>query len=139
VELIVAALAAGAGAGVTDTVSGAIKDAYAGFKGLLARRLGGADPAGHDQVRQALDGQETEPGVWQARLGDDLTASGADGDEEILAAARQLLGLLDPAGDTAGAYQVSVATNYGVAGTFQAPVTINYGQLPVPPAAPGAA
>lgn len=38
VELIMAALAAGASAGVTNATSGAIADAYAGLKALLSRR-----------------------------------------------------------------------------------------------------
>jgi hypothetical protein len=42
VELIVAALAAGAAAGVTDATTSAIGDAYAGLKRLLSRRLAAA-------------------------------------------------------------------------------------------------
>ena len=38
VSLIVAALAAGASAGLKDTVAGAVKDAYAAVKRLLSQR-----------------------------------------------------------------------------------------------------
>ena len=41
ITLIVAALAAGAAAGLGDTASQAIKDAYAGLKGLIKRRFAG--------------------------------------------------------------------------------------------------
>ncbi|WP_428963078.1 hypothetical protein [Micromonospora fluostatini] len=125
VELIVAALAAAATAGVTSGV----QDAYGGLKGLLARRL-----SGRDRAVRALDARETEPGVWQARLGADLRAAGADSDEQILAAARAVLVQADPAGTRAGAY--TVTTNYGAVGQFHAPVTFHQGP-PVPPAPPG--
>lgn len=108
VELIAAALAAGAGAGLTDTASAAVRDAYAGLKDLLKRRVG--DHGG--QAGRALDADETEPGVWQARLGDALTTSGAVGDEQILAAARHLLTLTDPA--LAAKYQVDAHAAKGV-------------------------
>jgi hypothetical protein len=131
VELIVAALAAGAAAGLTDTAGNVIRDAYAGLKTLLANRLGARTKA-----RQALDAQETDPGVWQAHLGGDLVESGADRDEQVLAAARWLLEHADPDGAKTGRYTVNVDTNYGAAGTFTAPVTIH--NHPLPPAMPGA-
>jgi hypothetical protein len=127
-ELIVAALAAGAGAGVKDTASVAVKDAYATFKQLLARRL-----AGRPTAYEGLEAEETAPEVWQASLGQDLTATGAVTDQEILTAATRLLGLVDPAGHRAGTYTVTVGTNYGAAGHFNAPVTIT--NNPPPPTA----
>ncbi|MEU6076640.1 hypothetical protein [Micromonospora sp. NPDC047074] len=125
VELIVAALAAAATAGITS----GMQDAYGGLKALLARRL-----SGRDRAVQALEGRETEPGVWQARIGDDLHASGADADEPVLAAARAVLARADPAGTQAGTY--TVTTNHGAVGQFNAPVTFHQGP-PVPPASPG--
>jgi len=125
-ELIVAALAVGATAGITSGV----QDAYAGLKGLLTRRL-----KGRTRAVEALKARETEPGVWQARIGDDLNASGAAGDQEVLAAARELLGLADPAGLRAGIYHVT--TNHGAVGTFNAQVTFNNGPQ-FPPARPEA-
>ena len=101
-ELITAALAAGAAAGVTGTANTAVVDAYSGLKRLVARRL-----SGHDHAGQYLDAGEAEPGAWQARLGVDLSMSGAAGDEEILAAARALLELVDPSGSRYGTYQVN--------------------------------
>ncbi|MFD0521782.1 hypothetical protein [Paractinoplanes durhamensis] len=53
VDVITTALAAGAGAGMTDTASAAVKDAYTGLKDLLKRRLGG-DRA----VLQALEADQ---------------------------------------------------------------------------------
>jgi hypothetical protein len=128
VELVVAALAAGATAGVTNTATIAVQDAYSGLKRLLGRWL-----TDRQQAVEALQAEETEPGVWQTRIGDDLAASGAADDAEVLAAARQLLGLVDP--DAVRRIDVTVHTNYGAAGTFSGPVTFNYGQPPTPPGA----
>jgi hypothetical protein len=127
VEVIAAALAAGAGAGLQDTASAAVRDAYTGLKDLLKRRVG------DQQAALALDANETEPGVWQARIGDALTVSGAADDEAVLAAARHLLALADL--DKTKSFHNNVNNNYGAAGEFHAPVTFNQGPM-VPPAPP---
>ncbi|MFD0742681.1 hypothetical protein ACFQ1L_13380 [Phytohabitans flavus] len=133
VELIVAALAAGASAGVAGTATQAITDTYGLLKQLLKRRFGG-----REQAREALEAQETEPGVWQTRIGDDLRQSGAAEDEQILAAARELIALADP--KTAAMFHIG--TVHGAAGQFYAPVTIDQrtqgpgaGRSPASPAA----
>lgn len=116
VELIVAALAAAA----TATVTSGVQDAYGGLKDLLIRRL-----SGRDRAVEALEARETERDVWEARLGDDLRATGAGTDEQVLAAARRVLAQADPAGTQAGTY--TVTTNYGAVGQFSAPVTFHQG------------
>jgi predicted short-subunit dehydrogenase-like oxidoreductase (DUF2520 family) len=108
VEMITAALAAGAGAGLTDTASAAVRDTYASLKDLLKRHVGDQN----EQAVQALEADETKPGVWQANIGGALTASGAAGDKQILATARQLLALVDPA--LAAKYQVDLREAKGV-------------------------
>lgn len=118
-ELITTALAAGAGIGAKDVVSSVLKDSYLGLKALLGKRL-----AGHGESAEALQRDETDPAVWQVMIGDDLIAAGATSDEDVLAAARSLLGLLKPDGDRVGTSVVTVDTNYGAAGTFNAPVSI---------------
>ncbi|XVU24193.1 hypothetical protein ACQPZJ_44345 [Actinoplanes sp. CA-054009] len=110
VEVITAALAAGAGAGMKDTASATVKDAYAGLKALLKQHLGRHD----EQAVQALEADETAPGVWQARIGDALTGSGAAADGQVVAAAQRLLQLTDPAGSAAGKYQVDLRKAKGV-------------------------
>lgn len=131
VEVIAAALAAGATAGVTGTASAAVQEAYAGLKELLKHRVGGRS----DAAVQALDADEAEPGVWQARIGAALTDSGAVDDERVLAAARRLLSLAVP--EKAKTFNIDIGTNHGAAGEFHAPVTFNQAPL-VPPAAPEA-
>ncbi|MFD6666268.1 hypothetical protein ACFWDK_28385 [Micromonospora chalcea] len=109
VEVIIAALVAGATAGSTDVAKTAVTDTYLGLKNLLRSRL-----ANRPSAREALNARETEPGRWQAALGDGLTESGADTDEQVLAAARRLLELTDPDGARAGKYQVDASQAKGV-------------------------
>ncbi|GGM73016.1 RIP homotypic interaction motif-containing protein [Dactylosporangium sucinum] len=134
---------AGAASGTSQVASSAIGDAYAGLRDALRRRLDGST-AVHQFDAEPTD----DPQVWQARLGADLGACGADRDDQILAAARRVLALADPAGAQAGKYTVTVehssgvqvgdgtvhiGTNTGVAaGTVSGPVTITYGQVPLP-------
>lgn len=147
-ELITAALAAGGSAGVTAAASSAAQDVYTSLKNLLKHRL-----AGRGGASEVLEADETDPGVWQSRLGADLTATGAYQDQDIQAAALRLLGLTDPDGTRTGKYTIDargasgmqpgdntvhVDTNYGAAtGTARAPITITYWDLPGPPALPG--
>ncbi|MEV6305549.1 hypothetical protein AB0M02_39465 [Actinoplanes sp. NPDC051861] len=106
VEVIAAALAAGALAGVTGAASAAVEDAYRDLRALLRRRLGGS--------AEVLEPEETSAEVWEARLEPVLTGV----DEELTAAADRLLSL------TSG--NLNVANNYGVAAvTMTGNVTIN--------------
>lgn len=94
ITLIVTALAAGVGQGITDTASAAVKDAYARLRARVKKRLGGG--AGAELV---LAKHEKAPETWQAPLMAELAESGADGDRELIAAAQALLDLV---GRTAG-------------------------------------
>jgi hypothetical protein len=127
VDVIVAALAAGASAGVSGTATDAIKDGYGVLKALIRRRF-----AGRDTARAALEAEETEPGVWQTSIGQDLQDSGAATDEHILAAARELLALADPG--KAATFNIT-GTVHGAAGQFNAPVSFDQ-RTQLPPAPP---
>ncbi|MEU0588022.1 hypothetical protein [Streptomyces sp. NPDC006132] len=116
VELVVAALAAGASAGLTETVSSAVRDAYGALRESVLRRLPG-------RGEELLDAEQVEPGVWEARLREELTASGADRDQELLAAAEDLLTLL-PSGSK---YQVDARGAKGVQTGDHNIQTNNYG------------
>lgn len=120
--MIAAALAAGAGAGITDSASVAVRDAYAGLKDLLRHRMG-------DRA-EIMDSDDIRPEVWVKLLGD------TDLDAPVLAAAQRLLELSGR--EPAKTFDIDVANNYGAVGDFAAPITFNQG-LPVPPAAPAAA
>jgi hypothetical protein len=146
VEVILAALAAGSTAGLTDVVSTAVRDAYTGLRDALRRRL-----RGRDDALRVLEVDETKPQAWAARLGAHLVESGAASDADIVAAAQRLLAAVDPAGTAAGKYRIDashagsvhvgdtsieIGSNHGAAGTFQAPVTFH--GPPIPPARPEA-
>lgn len=89
VTLVMTALAAGAGIGIKDTVSQAVKDVYAGLKSLVLRRVGDVPGA-----IVAVEQHEQDPATWQAPVVRALTVSGAIEDDEILALARRLLSLI---------------------------------------------
>lgn len=95
ISLILGALGAGALAAVQESAGQAVKDAYAAFKNLLRRRLGG-----NEAGEVALNRYEQRPEAWGPPLRAELTASGVDRDDEVLAAARALLDQVrdDPAG-----------------------------------------
>jgi hypothetical protein len=83
VSIVVAALAAGAVAGVKDTAATAVKDAYNALKGVFSRRYSGV----------STSGVEFKPGskTQQGALEESLTDAGAGTDSELLSAAQALL------------------------------------------------
>jgi hypothetical protein len=101
VTLITSALLGGASAGLKDTATLSVKDAYAGLKALIQRRFHGRQEAG-----VALAQHDANPEVWAPALREELAQAGADRDKEILEAARRLLALLDPAGAAGGKYRI---------------------------------
>ena len=105
VTLIVGALAAG-GKGVA---SEAVKDAYAGLKAMVGRRLAGR-PAGE----VALGQHETKPEQWGPALEAELVEADAPADTTLVQAAQQLMALIDEKGSQAGKYLVDVRGAQGV-------------------------
>ena len=108
ITLIVTALAAGAALGVQDTASAMVKDAYAGLKALVRRRLG-SDPG----AELVLTRHEQAPEIWQAPLMAELARAGAEGDGDLIAAAKTVLDLAGKAG-VAGKYTVNARGALGV-------------------------
>jgi hypothetical protein len=101
VELIAAALAAGATAGATDVATTAVKDTYAELKRLVSRR---------PQVAETIAVLEREQAPeleWRIRLAGEITD-----DDAVLTLARRLL---DLTGASAGPkYQVDLGDAKGV-------------------------
>ena len=95
VELIAnalaAALSAGVAAGSTDVAKKAISDAYDALKSLLRRRFG----EGHE-VSQSVEKLEAKPDspARKQLLTEELAATTAGEDPEILSAAQSLLDLV---------------------------------------------
>lgn len=109
ITLIVTALAAGAALGAQDTVSAMVKDAYAGLKILVRKRLGGRRGA-----ELVLARHEQAPETWQAPLMAELAETGADRDRDLIAAAQALLDLVGGAEGQTGKYTVDVRGAQGV-------------------------
>jgi hypothetical protein len=121
ISLIIAALVAGAMAGVRDTAGQAVKDAYTGLKALIRRRF-----AGNQEAEAALDQSERQPESDQPQLAQHLQAVGAAGDEELIRAAQALLRQTDPAGASAGKYDVRITGGKGIVVGDAATVTITF-------------
>ncbi|MGX1676484.1 hypothetical protein [Streptomyces sp. NPDC055400] len=107
VELVVAALSAGAAAGLTDTASSAVRDAYAGLRESVRLRLAARGDVGARVLEAGENGAQDVVGseVWREQLRELLVAADMASDEDIVAAARSLLrdlGLDEPQ-DGAGA------------------------------------
>ena len=109
VTLIVTALAAGAASALQDGTAAAVKDAYARLKALVTRRF-----AGRAKAELVLAEHEAAPQTWEKPLAAELSAAGAEGDADLVAAAQALMSLVDEAGSRAGKYVVTVRDSQGV-------------------------
>jgi hypothetical protein len=91
VSAIVAALAAGAATGATDTAKKAITDAYEGLKSIIKKKLGSDSEAVH-----AIDKLEAKPNSEGRKLmlSEELETIDASSDPELTAAAQSLLELI---------------------------------------------
>jgi hypothetical protein len=109
VTLIVTALAAGAASALQDGASAAVKDAYARLTALVRKRF-----ADRPKGELVLAEHETAPQTWQAPLAAELSATGAESDAGLVAAAQALMRLVDEAGSRSGKYVVAVHASQGV-------------------------
>ena len=109
VKLIVTALAAGAASALQDGASDAVKNAYARLKALVAKRF-----ADRPKGELVLAEHEAAPQTWEKPLAAELSASGAEGDADLVGAAQALMSLVDEAGSRSGKYLVAVHGSQGV-------------------------
>jgi hypothetical protein len=109
VSLVVTALAAGAGQALRDEARSSVKTAYARLRGLVGKRLGDR-PAAEVVLAQ----YEQAPEVWAEPLKAELAETGADGDPDVVAAAQELMALLDTKGTRSGRYVINVSGGQGV-------------------------
>jgi len=121
VTLILAALAAGASAGALDVLKDdakeKVKAAYAKLHGLVRKRLSGRP---HGEL--ALAEYESAPQKWEGLLTAELTEAGAAHDDDLAAAAKTLMELLDQSGAKSGKYNVTIKDSQGIQvgdGNFQ--------------------
>ena len=127
VTLIVAALAAGAAKGASETVATGIKDAYQGLKQLVLRRFGG-DRKAFDVLAE----YEADPDTYEKPLAKQLQAAGAADDTELIVAAQELLSRADPAGAQVGKYNVQVSGR-GQIGAIGDHANVTMGNVPPNP------
>jgi hypothetical protein len=90
-------------AGAQNTATDAVKDAYAGLKELVRRRL-----SGRTSGEKALAQHDDEPQEVSEALEAELVAVGAGDDAAVVGAAQRLMALLDPTGTQAGKYVVDL-------------------------------
>jgi hypothetical protein len=109
VTLIVTALAAGAASALQDGASSVVKDAYSRLRALVKKRF-----AGRPDGELVLARHEAAPQTWEAPLAGELSAAGAEGDADLVAAAQALMNLVDEAGSKSGKYVVAVQDSQGV-------------------------
>jgi hypothetical protein len=109
ISLILAALLAGVAKGAGQSAANAVQDAYRGLRDALKRRLAGK-PAAQD----ALERYTNDPEAWKGNLEVHLKQAGADQDRAVLDAASSVMRLSDPAGASAGKYNVNLAGARGV-------------------------
>ncbi|MFG2593653.1 hypothetical protein [Streptomyces sp. NPDC048438] len=112
VDLIVAALAAGTSAGLTDAASGAVGNAYGCLLDAVRRRLGGG-AGGETEASNVLAAGEVESEVWEARLRRALAQADAENDGELVSAARTLLEELRSTVPPKGTYVVDASHAQG--------------------------
>jgi hypothetical protein len=113
-ELIVAALSAGAAAGLTDTASAAVKDSYSELKALTVRILRRDKAVPGDDVETAEGELVGHPDEHREELVTALTAAGVGREADLVEAARKVLAVLDPQGTSAGKYRVEIRDSQAV-------------------------
>jgi hypothetical protein len=132
VTLIVTALAAGVASALQDGASAAVKDAYARLKTLVTKRF-----AGRAKGELVLAEHEAAPQTWEKPLAAELSATGAEGDADLVAAAQALMRLVDEAGSRSGKYVVAVRGSQGVQVGDHNVQTNTFGPRPALPGKPG--
>lgn len=109
VEVVVAGLTAGAAAGVKDTASLAVKDAYAALVAGLRRRFG---RAAADELRDLAATHADDPDQGREHLVRALDGVALDPDCDLVTSARDLLTRL--AEESASRYTVDASQAQGV-------------------------
>lgn len=125
VGLVLTALAAGASAGLKDTVTAGVKDAYTSLKKMVSLRFDGDAKA-----LEVLVDHEADPDTYERPLAKQLEVARVADDADLLIAAQVLLSRVDPAGAQVGKYNVQATGNAQI-GVIGDNATVTMGrQLP---------
>ena len=121
--LILTALTTGAAASLKVTTSAAIKDSYSGLKALIQRKF-----EGKPKAQAALVDYEADPETYEKPLKKAVAETQLDTEQDVLAAAQQLLALIQPQQAAMGKYNVQITGNVqGYAQGDNQHVTMNFG------------
>lgn len=109
-EVIIAALIAGAVAAAKDTAGDAVKDSYAGLKVLIKKKFADKNKEDDSDIVDKLEKKPDSEGV-KGLLKEELAEIEVDKDEEITKRAAEILEMIqekDPEGLKAGKYNIKV-------------------------------
>ncbi|KFZ77966.1 hypothetical protein ED92_33205 [Amycolatopsis sp. MJM2582] len=123
VDVVAAALVAGAAVGAKDTASLAVKDAYGGLVGGLRRRLGRKAAEELEEAARDDSVPDREQRI-RAELARALDGVDLEPDDELVAAARDLL---DRPGSAGGKFAVDAREAQGVQVGDHNSMTLNFG------------
>src|SRR5271165_4654109 len=123
---IIAALAAGAASGVTDIAKKALVDGYSGLKALIIKKFGN-----NSDVTDAIEKLQAKPDSpgQQQTVAEELKASAATADPELMAAAQKLLELIKALPQ--GEQHIQYAVGTGIAQADRgSTATVNFAPSP---------
>ena len=125
-DILLAALATGAAAGFKDTATTAVKDTYGVFKALLQRKF-----AGKPKAEAILAEYEDDPDTYEKPLKKVIIEEQLNQDQEIIAAAKQVL-MLTQQQAASGQFTINnQGTIQGVSqGLYNSSITQNFGEEP---------
>lgn len=90
---------------VTTAASDVAHDACSSLKDLIKQRF---EKQGKAEAGYVLEKHQEKPEAWQEPLKEELIQSGADGDEEILQAAKKILELANAEKSSTGQYNAHI-------------------------------
>ena len=104
-EIIIAALIAGATAAAKDTAGQAVKDAYKGLKDLIKNKFA---EQGKEKDKNLVDDHEEklDSEAFKALLKEEFAKVGIDKDDKIIEKAQQIMEEEDPEGASTGKYDL---------------------------------
>ena len=106
--LITSALLTGAAAGLGESATQIIKDAYWGLKGLIQKHF-----ANNAKAEMILAEYEQEPEIWEEPLKRQLVETGAVKDQKVIEQAQKLLELVQSQQVGVGKYNVQIGQAKG--------------------------
>jgi hypothetical protein len=109
ITLIITALSAGAASALQDDAKGAVKTAFERLRHLVRRRF--KDAANGEYL---MEKHAAAPELWHEPLKAELVEARAAEDPDVIAAALELMRILDSHGTAAGKYAVDAEGSQGV-------------------------